>query len=517
MKNILIALFFFSCSPSRIQLGSKLSSSTTEDGGILSVPLVELSDEFNIYLIPSSITFGPNLVTDKNYYLGSGQLKTVGGTLSESSVRTLLTTGCGNKCTVLSVEGISGNPNLWSYQVGVLGVEEFSLNIPEGVSSLEKTNVKTKKNTSSTFVYAGVSTSPTAVYYNLIPGKGEFSITTSTLTIPLGTNPANITVNLSELQNIPRPSGCEGLEFSEKIVNNQQVVLASLKFTSQSQVCYLSIPEGEVPGIADDQDFINHNAQIVLSYSGVSVIETSPVVAASSFTISMLPSTITSNMSLVQVLSPYSISANDFVSGLTFTGCTGGLTSSGSNQTQFTLNVQFSENNLCLITMPATLVSFEGMTNNAGSLALMPLSQSQIVSTTNITNIVNNYITYNNIYSSQITPIVNGSYVGYEITLPGEMSTGDVKDLLTISSGCKDVKVEFISTKSMRYAQGATGPTILSTYQITATEKPGETCIVTLPSMNINNTTVTPPPPIVCPGMGEQQGSGNATIGSRCL
>ena len=111
-----------------------------------------------------------------------------------------------------------------------------------------------------------------------------------------------------------------------------------------------------------------------------------------------------------------------FANGLTFTGCTGGLTSSPSSlQTQFTLSVQFSGNNLCLITMPAALVSFEGMTNSAGSLALIPLSQSQIVSTTNITNIVNNYITNNNnIYAPQFHSIIkDSSVVGMEITLPG--------------------------------------------------------------------------------------------------
>jgi hypothetical protein len=532
MKNILIMLFFFSCSPSRVQVGSGLNSSSLENQstGSLSVPLVEIGDSFDIYLIPGSVVFGPNPVPGKNYYLGSGQVSTVNGTLSESTVRELLTKACGTSCSVIDLESISGNPNLWSYQLNIPSVEEFTLTIPSGVGSVEKPSVKTEKSTSSKFIYAGENSTVSQNYYSFIPGQGEYSA--GTITIPLGTSPFDLTVNLQDLQDLQPPAGCEGLQFSERIINGQQVLLASLKFLSQSQVCYLSIPTGEISATSDGQNFINNNGQLVMSFNGVSVIETSPVVTPSSFTISMIPSTVNNNMSLVQVLSPYTISASTFVNGLTFSGCTGSLTSSSSLQTQFTLSVQFSGNNLCFITMPAGVVTFNGMINNAGSLALMPLTQTQVVETTNITNIVNNYITNNNIYSPQYNPVISGSYVGYQISLPGEMSVGDVKDLLTISSGCLDVKVEFISTQSMRstkdrklaryegkseateekvtteksprmlakYAAGATGPTILSNYQITATEKPGETCVVTLPSMNINNVIITPPPPIVCPG-----------------
>ena len=45
----------------------------------------------------------------------------------------------------------------------------------------------------------------------------------------------------------------KGLQFSESMINNQQVLLVSLKFLSQSQVCYLSIPEGEIAASSDDQ------------------------------------------------------------------------------------------------------------------------------------------------------------------------------------------------------------------------------------------------------------------------
>ena len=82
MKNILIALFF-SCSPSRIQVGSKLNSSSVDNQstGVISVPLVEIGNDFDIYLMPGSVVFffffWTKFRSGKDYYLGTGQLSTV--------------------------------------------------------------------------------------------------------------------------------------------------------------------------------------------------------------------------------------------------------------------------------------------------------------------------------------------------------------------------------------------------------------------------------------------------------
>jgi hypothetical protein len=275
MKIILTALFFFSCSPARVQLGTDVSSSEIAGENNSSGTSTNGTDEFSIYLLPESVSFGPNPVPGKNYYLGSGQVSTVNGTLSGPTLKELLINACGTSCSVEGLLPISGNPNLWSYQLSIPSVEEFTLTIPEGISSYEELSVKTKNSTSSKFVYAGVNNTESPLFYSFIRDEGPIGLTPSSIhlrfrtTHPLVTANSLVTANLLDLQNLTLPPGCEGLTFSETIygITNSQVLSANFIPSLRYQTCVLVIPENTIKGISNNQNYINKSARLVMGFN----------------------------------------------------------------------------------------------------------------------------------------------------------------------------------------------------------------------------------------------------------
>ncbi len=387
-----------------ISCGKNVGFSTSSTSIKTNLPL--LNDEFKINFIPTYLKYGPQENSPNNYLI-SGSLKTIEGSLSETQITEELNKACKNRCEVLQLTKSNEDSSLWNYQLSLEGKDSYEVVLNSGILSQE--GLATKKPSKLLLEYQDFVLPPSVtseLFFSFTPQTVNYLMENNNgkMILPLKIFPENLTVNLAQLNSLEKPTGCEGLIFNEE--NN--MIIAKLPMVSMSQQCSFTIVEKSIQATdSSNTIYKNYNTTFVLSFNGITVQPTLPIVTPESFNILLTPIAIDENKAKINVTSPHALSTSTFINSLVLNGCSDPelISNSGLHST-FSFSVKMTAS-LCQIMLPSGIFSVNNATNNASLTSVLAIVQNQVVSdpnvvNNNITNTTNNNtVTINN--NTQIT------------------------------------------------------------------------------------------------------------------